>query len=260
MDRWDFNRFEYCSYAGIAFCQKYMDMEQELIFESAESRYNTVERLYDNISDFKDLVSVEKDFFEKLYDHSKDTKKADEKEVADYQDKINALNTDIEKWSKVRKGMLIAEGVEGVFVTISLAFGPFGILAAIIVGAGMIAEGITAITADEKIKEGTKQLAEYQKTMQSYSQDAAVLKDLITRLNNICLFLDKTGKALESICGAWEQIRSNISEIRSTFDQMEQQEQQALYVQLQDSLVMESPKMKELQELAEALELKKQLK
>lgn len=236
--------------------KKYLYEQLEFLQTQAKSKCDQVTDVYDAILDFQNNVKEAEGFFSTLYDNSSDTKKADQKKVDDYQKKVDELNDDIRKWSDVQEGMLIAEGIETTIVTISLACGPVGLLVGIITGVGMIAEGITAVVADEKIKEDGQELKRYQAEMEPYSKDAATLKDLIEKLQKVKVLLEQSMTALQSICGAWKQVNDNTSIFLSTIKKMESDEQKGLFRVVRDSLLSDSKQMAELQKVVKMTELK----
>ena len=110
-----------------------------------------IQAVQESLARFKGDVGSYKSFFEKLYQDSLDTKKADDELLEQYQAQIDTLQADLKKWSDVQKGMYIAIGVEALIVPVALSCGPFGFLVGLILGAGMIAEGITAVAAKRRI-------------------------------------------------------------------------------------------------------------
>ena len=91
-------------------------------------------------------------------------------------------------------------GVEAVIVPVAFGCGPFGFLVA-----GMIAEGITTVVANEKIQEDSRKLEELDGKFDSYTRDASVLKELIDQMET----LNQTLKHMEESLGGLTKLGSN---------------------------------------------------
>lgn len=113
-----------------------------------------------------------------------------------------------------------------------LACGPFGFLVGLILGAGMIAEGITSVTADEKIKKDSQKLAELTEKTDSYTRDSLVLMELIDRMQSLNQTLGYVEEALEEINESWKQLEDNMTQVLNTLDNAEEEEKKALYEEL----------------------------
>ena len=181
------------------------------------------------ITNFKTAIAKYKDFFVKLYSDSQDTKKADDALIADFNKQMDNLNKDIKKWNDVKIAMLASVGVTAVATVISLGFGPIGIIIGIFCGIGMIAEAITEIVADEKVKEDNKKLQEVTEKFDSYTEDANFLNILIKKLNELTNMLDDTVKAIEGIDKEWKQLDTNIDTLLQHIEKAEEDEEKQLY-------------------------------
>lgn len=181
------------------------------------------------ITDFKEAINKYKNFFIKLYNDSQDTKKADDTLIADFNTQMDDLNKDIKKWNDVKIAMLASIGVTAIATVISLGFGPIGILVGIFCGIGMIAEAITEVVADEKVKEDTEKLKEVTKKFDSYTQDANFLNTLIQQLSSLTSMLDETVKAIEGIDKEWKQLDTNIDTLLQHIEKAEEDEKKQLY-------------------------------
>lgn len=188
------------------------------------------------ITDFKDAINKYKDFFIKLYNDSQDTKKADDTLIADFNKQIDNLNKDIKKWNDVKIAMLASVGVTALATVISLGFGPIGIIIGIFCGIGMIAEGITELVADEKVKEDTKKLKEVTEKFDSYTEDANFLNTLIQQLSSLTSMLDDTVKAIEGIDKEWKQLDTNIDTLLQHIEKAKKDEEEQLYKDILDMM------------------------
>lgn len=188
------------------------------------------------ITDFKDAIDKYKDFFIELYKNSQDTKKADDALIARFNIQMDNLNKDIKKWNDVKIAMLASIGVTALATVISLGFGPFGIIIGIFCGIGMIAEAITEIVADEKVKEDTKQLKEVTEMFDSYTEDANFLNTLIQQLSSLTSMLDDTVKAIEGIDKEWKQLDTNIDTLLQHIEKAKKDEEEQLYKDILDMM------------------------
>ncbi len=181
------------------------------------------------ITDFKKAVIQYKDFFVQLYKSSKDTKKADDQLIKEFNARIDELNKDIEKWNNVKIAMLASVGVTALVSIVSFAFGPIGILVGIICGVGLVAEGITELVADEKVKADNEQLNIVTSKFNSYTQDASCLASLINQLNTLTGMLDETVKAISGIDLEWRQLDTNIDILFQHLNQAEAERETEFY-------------------------------
>lgn len=209
--------------------KKQLEMYLKGLGQSVKLYQGEIQVVRESLTQFQGEVGQYKTFFEKLYKDSGDTKKADDALLTQYQSQMDTLQEDLKKWSDVQKGMYISMGVEAVVIPIALACGPFGFLTAIILGSGMIAEGITAVAADEKIKEDARQLEELTKEFDSYTRDSKTLKELITRLDALNTTLSHVEGALEGIDEAWKQLEDNIALVLSTIAEASEEEKKGIY-------------------------------
>ncbi len=201
------------------------------------------------ITDFKAAIAKYKDLFIKLYSDSQDTKKADDALIADFNKQMDNLNKDIKKWNDVKIAMLASIGVTAIATVISLGFGPIGIIIGIFCGIGMIAEAITEIVADEKVKEDNKKLQEVTERFDSYTEDANFLNILIKKLNELTNMLDDTVKAIEGIDKEWKQLDTNIDTLLQHIEKAEEDEKKQLY---EDIIKMMNASDEEWKKIVEA--------
>ncbi len=184
------------------------------------------------ISDFKASINKYGQFFKTLYTESKDTKKADDELIKSFNKQMDQLNQDIKKWNAVRTAMYVSMGVTGIAIVISLGCGPIGIIVGICCGVGLIAEGITAIVADETIKEDQEKLRKVTEQFDSYTADASVLDALVKKLDTLDKMLGETLQAIEGIDKAWKQLDTNIDTLVCRLKEAEEDEEKALYQDL----------------------------
>lgn len=201
------------------------------------------------IKDFKTAIGTYKDFFIELYKNSKDTKKADDTLIADFNTQIDNLNKDITKWNDVKIAMLASVGVTAIAAVISFGFGPIGLIVGIFCGVGAIAEGITEVVADEKVKEDCKKLAEVTAKFDSYTADAKQLDELIKKLDSLTSILDKTVAAIEGIDKEWQQLDSNVATLLKHIETAKEDEEKELY---QDVINMMNQSEKEWKTIVDA--------
>ncbi|MCC8044088.1 MAG: HBL/NHE enterotoxin family protein [Clostridiales bacterium] len=216
--------------------QKQLKLYLDSLRRSVQLYQGEIQEVQESLARFKGDVGSYKSFFEKLYQDSLDTKKADEELLEQYQAQIDTLQSDLKKWSDVQKGMYIAMGVEALIVPVSLGCGPFGFLVGLILGMGMIAEGITAVVANEKIQEDARKLAELNGMFDSYTLDASVLKELIDRMESLNQTLGHVEESLEGINQAWKQLEDNISQVLAALGKVDEVEEKELYKELIDLL------------------------